>query len=156
MFQGTGVVITSDGKRHLGSAIGSHSFVECYVEEKISEWKRELEHLSEIAKTQPQAAYAALTHGLTSKWTYLARTTPNTDTLFKPLEGITRHKLLPSITGQDAFNDTLRDLIALPAHLGVLGIINPSKRSTTHQDTVGPQRYEHQTTELTSHGVYFF
>ena len=86
MFQGTGVVVTPEGKRHLGSAIGSHSFVGCYVEGKVSEsGKRELERLSEIALTQPQAAYAALTHGLVSKWTYLARTTPNIDDLLKPL-----------------------------------------------------------------------
>ena len=26
--------------------------------------------LSDVAKTEPQAAYAALTHGLTAKWTY--------------------------------------------------------------------------------------
>ena len=74
-FQGTGVVITSEGQRHLGSAIGTRSFVECYVEGKISEWMTELESLSTIAMTQPQAAYAAPTHGLMSKWTYLARTT---------------------------------------------------------------------------------
>lgn len=132
LFQDTGVVVTHDGKRHLGSAIGSHSFVENYVEEKVTEWKREVERLSEIAMTQPQAAYAALTHGLVSKWTYLARTTPNIDTLLKPLEEVIRHKLLPAITGQKAFSDNLRDLMALPAHLGGLGIINPSHKSTTY------------------------
>ena len=94
LFQGTGVVITPEGKRHLGSAIGSHSFVESYVEGKVSEWKRELEHLSEIAMTQPQAAYATLTHGLVSKWTYLARTTPNIDALLKSREEVIRRKLL--------------------------------------------------------------
>jgi len=102
MFQGTGVVITPKGKRHLGSAIGSRSFVEYYVEGKVSEWKRELERLSEIARTQPQAAYAALTHGLVSKWTYLARTTPNIDGLLEPLKEVIRHKFLPAITGQNA------------------------------------------------------
>ena len=101
LFQGTGVIITPEGKR---SAIGSHSFVESYVEGKVSEWKRELERLSEIATTQPQAAYAALTHGLVSKWTYLARTTPNIDALLEPLEEAIRHKLLP---GQSAFSNTI-------------------------------------------------
>ena len=89
-------------------------------------------HLSEIAMTQPQAVYAALTHGLASKWTYLARTTPNIDILLAPLKQVIRHKLLPAITGQSAFSDTLRDLMALPAHLGGLGIIDPSHKCITH------------------------
>ena len=62
-IQGTGVAITSEGKIHLRSAIGSQSFMECYVKKKVSGWKREIERLSEIAKTQPQAAYAAFIHG---------------------------------------------------------------------------------------------
>ena len=32
-FQDTGVVVTLEGKRHLGLAIGTCSFVENYVEE---------------------------------------------------------------------------------------------------------------------------
>ena len=131
-FQDTGVVITSEGKRHLGSAVGTRSFVECYVEGKIFEWMTELESLSKIAVTQPQAAYAALTHGLMSKWTYLARTTPNIGTLLEPLEEVIRHRLLPAITGQKALSDTLRDLMALPARLGGIGVGNPSRRNATH------------------------
>ena len=131
MFQGTEVVITYKGKRHLGSAIRSCSFVECYVEEKVSECKRGLEHISEISMTRPQAGYAAFTHKLMRKWTYLARTTLNIDTMLKSLEGVIRHKLLPAITGQSALSDTHHDLIALPAHLGGFGIINPLHRNTT-------------------------
>jgi hypothetical protein len=70
------VKISQEGKRHLGSPIGTRSFVENYVEEKVSTWKEELERLSDIAMSQPQAAYAAFTHGFKRKWTYLARTTP--------------------------------------------------------------------------------
>ena len=35
----------------------------------------EVEKLSKITKTQPHAAYAAFTHGLSSKWNYLLRVT---------------------------------------------------------------------------------
>lgn len=69
LFQGMGVSITVEGKRHLGAAIGTNSFVESYVQRKVSEWVVELERLSSIAVTQPHAAYAAFTHGQTSKWT---------------------------------------------------------------------------------------
>ena len=87
LFQGTGVSITEEGRRHLGAAIGTRSFVEGYVHHKVSNWVQEVERLSSIAATQPHAAYAAFTHGLTSKWTYLARTIPNLEELFKPLAG---------------------------------------------------------------------
>jgi hypothetical protein len=86
LFQDTGVKISQEGKRHLGSAIGTRSFVENYVEEKVLTWKEELERLSDIAMSQPQAAYAAFMHGFKSKWTYLARTTPNIDILLASLE----------------------------------------------------------------------
>ena len=82
LFQGTGVSITVAGKRHLGAAIGTHSFVENYVQRKVSGWVREVEQLSSIVTTQPHAAYAAFTHGLTSKWT---RTIPDIKDLFQPL-----------------------------------------------------------------------
>ena len=83
IFEGTGVAITTEGKRHLGAAIGTSIFVESYVQQKVSEWVHEME-TSSIAITQPHAAYAALTHGLSSRWTYLARTIPNIADLFKP------------------------------------------------------------------------
>ena len=35
----------------------------------------EVEKLSKIAETQPHAAYAAFTHGLSSKWSYHSRVT---------------------------------------------------------------------------------
>jgi hypothetical protein len=111
----------------LGSAIGTCSFVENYVEEKVSTWKEELERLSDIAMSQ--AAYAAFTHGFKSKWTYLAQTTLNIDILLEPLEDILRCKFLPAITGQNVFDDNLRNLMGLPARLGGLGIIDLPKKA---------------------------
>ena len=135
LFQGTGVSITVEGKRHLGAAIGTSSFVENYVRRKVSGWVREVERLSRIATTQPHAAYAAFTHGLISKWTYLARTVPDIEDMFQPLEDAIRQQFLPSLTGQAAFSDADRDLMALPVCLGGLGIINPSCQSTAHNNT---------------------
>ncbi|MDA8031675.1 MAG: hypothetical protein MPK62_11245, partial [Alphaproteobacteria bacterium] len=58
--------ITVEGQRHLGAALGTLSFTETFVTGKVSKWVRELKQLTEIASTKPQAAYAALTHGLVS------------------------------------------------------------------------------------------
>ena len=98
-FQGTNVAITSEGRKLLGAAIGTPSFIDAYVQQKVAEWTQEVEQLSNIATTQPHAAYSAFTHGLISKWTYLSRTTPDIENHMKPLEDAIRQKLLPSITG---------------------------------------------------------
>ena len=132
VFQGTGISITEEGKRHLGAALGTQGFVESYVQQKVSEWVKAIEHLSTIAETQPHAAYAAFTHGLMSKWTYISRTITNIDHLFTPLEEVIRKKFLTSLTGQNAFSDNIRDLLALPVRLGGLGITNPAASTTAH------------------------
>ena len=100
--------------------------MDTFIQQKVAGWVRELEQLSSIAITQPQATYAALTHSLIHKWTYLARTVPNIGDLLKPLEDVIRQLLLPSITDQNALSDNERDLMALPARLGGLGIADPS------------------------------
>ena len=76
-FEGTNVNITITGRMHLGVPIGSKEFVDDVLSEKVDEWISEIKNLSEIANTQPHAAYAALLHGFTSKWLYLSRTLPN-------------------------------------------------------------------------------
>ena len=73
-FEGTGISITSDGKRHLGAALGSPSFVASFVEKQVTSWIKELQQLSDISVTHPQAAF---THGFIGKWNFLMRCTPN-------------------------------------------------------------------------------
>ena len=131
-FQGTNVAITSEGRKLLGAALGTPSFVDIYVQQKVTEWTQEVEQLSNIAISQPHAAYSAFTHGLISKWTYLSRTVPDIENHMKPLEEAIRQKLHPSITGQNAFNDLDRQLLALPVRHWGLGIIDPSKQSDLH------------------------
>ena len=53
------------------------------------------------------------------------RTIPNIGHLLKPLEDVIRLKLIPSLTGQAPPNDSIRDLLALPARLGGIAISNP-------------------------------
>ena len=75
IFKGTGIVISTEGERYLGGAIGTSSFIRCYVKRKVECWVNEMEKLSKIAETQPHVAYAAYTHGLSHKWNYLFRVT---------------------------------------------------------------------------------
>ena len=85
--------------------------------------------MSSIALTQPHAAYAAFTHGLKHRLTYLIRTIPDIESLLQPLEDAIRHKFLPSLTGQTALSNDTRDILALPVQHGGLGIINPTRNS---------------------------
>ena len=77
-FGDTKVKITSEGRPHLGAPLGCPEYVSCFITKKIQQWAKGLKLLSAIASTQPHAAYAAYTHGLTSKWSYLTRTVPST------------------------------------------------------------------------------
>ena len=88
IFAYLGVQITVDGRRHLGAVLGTSSFAETYVRDKVQEWVGEVTRLSSNASSQLQAAYAALTRGLytCSKWMFLMRTVQHTGHLFQPLE----------------------------------------------------------------------
>ena len=73
LFQNTGIKITSDGARYLGTAIGSSAFKEDYGKSRVENWVCEVERLAVIAWTQPQTTYSAFTSGLRGKWTFLCR-----------------------------------------------------------------------------------
>ena len=126
IFNNTGVNITTDGKFHLGGALGTPDFTKSYVLQKVDLWMQELNNLVACALTQPHAAYAAFTHGMTSKWLYVMRTIPNIGHLLQPLEDIIRQKLIPALTGRPPPNDLVRALLALPARLGGMGLLNPT------------------------------
>ena len=129
IFQNTGVNITVEGKPHLGGALGSTQFIETFVLQKVHIWKQELNQLVVCASTQPHAAFAAFTHGVTSKWLYTMRTIPNISHLLQPLEDIIRQKLIPALTGLPPPNNKERDLLSLPTHLGGMGLLNPTSIS---------------------------
>ena len=133
VFAGTEIQIETNGTRHLGatlgeretrSSVGKKCFVEDYVQKKIQKWTNDLRTLSAFALSEPQAAYAAFTHGLKGKWNFLQRTVPQTSHFFQPLEDLIRNTFLPQLTGR-AISPLERDVLALPARDGGLGIPNP-------------------------------
>ena len=125
VFAETGITITTHGKRHLGAAIGSSEFAEEYVRGKVDEWTEEVEKLATIAVSQPQAAHAAFVHGIKNKWTYLSRTIPQCGRYLQPLEDAIHQKLVPALTGRPPCSEVERALLALPARLGGMGVVNP-------------------------------
>ena len=61
IFKGDGIKITDQGKRLLGSVIGTESFREQYIKNKVESWVQDLQSLSQYAQDDPQAAYSAFT-----------------------------------------------------------------------------------------------
>ena len=132
-FEGTGVIITSVGKRHLGAAIGTDDFVEDYVKGKVQSWVREVEQLAQFAQSHPHAAFAAFTHGLVGRWVYLCRVLPMPEHLLQPLEHAIQNLFLPALTGQPPCNEQVRQLLAQPTRLGGLGVIDPTTLPSQHR-----------------------
>ena len=122
-FADTGVRVTSEGRPYLGAALGTEEYMQVFDQL----WTGELAWLATIACSQSHATHAAFTHGMTSKWTYLTRTMPGTGPCLAPPETIIKTKLIPALTGRPPPDDTERDLLALPARLGGIALVNPSK-----------------------------
>lgn len=57
------------------------------------------------------------------------RTTPNISQLLQPIEDVIRTMLIPTLTARPPPNDIERRLLALPARLGGITIINPVETS---------------------------
>ena len=121
-FQGTHIQITATGERHLGAVIGSKEYRAEYCKNKIQDWIEEINVLSEVAVTEPQAAYACFVSGYQHKFTYYIRTIPEIEEYLQPLEEVIRHRFLPAITGGHIVTDQERQLISLPPRFGGLGI----------------------------------
>ena len=131
-FSSSGIKISCEGARYLGTPLGTAEYMNKFADKKVSEWQAAVESLSSIATSQPHAAYSALTHGLSSQWLFLQRTIPNLAPLLEPLESTISEVFIPALTGRRGCSDSERDLFALPARLGGLGITNPSL-SANHQ-----------------------
>ena len=77
IFKGDGIKITDQGERLLGSVIGTESFREQYIKNKVESWVKDLQSLSMYAQDDPQAAFSAFTKGLSFRWTHFQRTVPD-------------------------------------------------------------------------------
>ena len=130
LFSDHNITIVTNGAQVLGSPVGTPEFIDQWINNKVQSWVDEIQCLATISLSQPQSAYSALTHGVMNRWTYVFRTCPDINKHLLPLEDAIRTVLLPSITGQDAPNSTLRELFTLPCRLGGLNIPNPVSVST--------------------------
>lgn len=131
-FEELGISIVT-GNRFLGGYIGDKAGKEEYVHNKVVKWVNSIERLGVISKSQPQAAYAALTKSLQNQWIYLQRVTSNCDELLVPIQNAIV-KFLPALFGGD-ITDTEQHLFSLPTRIGGLGINNTTTTSKTMYDS---------------------
>ena len=134
MFAGTGINITTEGRKHLGAALGSRSYLEQYVGGKVEDWVGEVTRSAEFARSQPQASYSAFTLGLRHRWTYFMRTVPDIENLLQPLQRAISDVLIPSLIARNC-PEAERNLVALPVRMGGLGLINPSDSADAEYST---------------------
>ena len=96
-------------------------------------WLKELAQLTDIAKSEPHAAYSAYVFAFKSKFNYLLRTVSGISELLKPLDVAVDNFLKVLFQGRD-FSLLERKMFSLPAKLGGLGIDVPSSMSQTQYD----------------------
>ena len=88
IFGDTNIKISTEGRRHLGSVIGSKQFSENYISSLITQWCEEITELFLIAKTHPQAAYYAFTSSYKHKFIFFMRTIENVENFMLPLDKV--------------------------------------------------------------------
>ena len=122
-FAGTGIEVTVDGSPYLGGAVGSADFCRRRQRKQAEGWISQIEVLSGMAVTQPQAAYAVFTQGLSSQWLYAFRCLPWESGMLEQMDDIINSKFIPAITGHQFPADGLvRELLSFPVRDGGLAI----------------------------------
>ena len=114
LFGLAGINITTEGRPVLGAPCGEEEYCRSFCSSSVMPWVSKVTKLAKFAKTQPHAAFAAFTHGLSSEWTYMSRSVPSLEDHLQPLEDVNRRDFLPSLTGRAA-SDLERNLLSLPA-----------------------------------------
>ena len=104
---------TEDGKRLLGTVIGSIKYRRNYVTQKVNILLDESEILCDIARIEPQAAYSCFVSGYKHKLTYVMRTIPNISHRLEKIDELILKKFIPAITGCIYVNPDKRYLLSL-------------------------------------------
>ena len=120
------VNVTIEGRKFLGSFIGTKEATCDFIIGKIEEWEKYIIALAKIAEYEPQLAYSAYIYGTSRRWQFVSRTTPGISESMKSLENLIRNKLMPTILGGRDINDEMRLILNLPARMGGMGFLNPS------------------------------
>lgn len=133
IFGDTGIRLLEGGVQYLGSNIGEQTDRDAFLVKKIEKWCGELHSLAKIAESEPHAAYAALTHGLRGRWTYIFRTLQIPPDFLVPLE-MAIGDVTKAVTGRLELGEEELTMLRLPARLGGIGL--PDVRAIANNEHV--------------------
>ena len=90
----------------------------------------DIDDISKTATREPQVAYAAYIYGLSKRWNYVCRTTPNIAAQLRKLEYKIQETFIPAILDRVfSCTEKCRKIFALPAREGGLSIYDISETS---------------------------
>ena len=124
VFEETGVVITVEGAKYLGTPLGSKKYENQFLTNRGDKIGKQLEKQSGIASIHSQAAYAGFTFGFRNKWNFLARTVDTFSDHVHCLDETIENQFIPALMGHPC-NTNLHDILRLPCRLVGLDIQNP-------------------------------
>ena len=125
LFDGTGVSVTTDGLRYLGSPIGSDEYTGKYARSSEAQWSANVKACADVAESQPHAAYHVFVSALQRQWSYALRVTEFPDGGLSALDEIIDKAFIPALLGHGEGHQA-RQLLALPVRNGGLGLPVPS------------------------------
>ena len=103
-----GINVTDQGYKYLGSYIGSEASQAQYVNTQVNEWIDDVNALAKIAKTEPQCAYSAYVYGMSKRWVFICRTTPNVNQQTRRLGLHISITLIPAIISLEKVTSPIR------------------------------------------------
>ena len=99
LFDGTGVSVTTDGLKYLGSPIGSDEYIGKYARYSEAQWSANVKACADVAESQPHAAYYVFVSALQRQWSYALRLTEFPDGGLSVLEDILDRAFIPALLG---------------------------------------------------------
>ena len=94
------------------------------------------EKLANHSKVSPQNVYKSFTNGLQHKLTFIARTTPNADSLLREAEKIIDKNLITSMLNHPSYNHKYRKVFSLPLKEGGLSILVSEDRANEYERSI--------------------
>ena len=136
LFDGTGVSVTTDGLRYLGSPIGSDEYTGKYARSSEAQWSANVKACADVAESQPHAAYHVFVSALQRQWSYALRVTEFPDGGLSALDDIIDKAFIPALLGHGEGHQA-RQLLALPVRNG--GLCLPVPSSVAPEDFAASQ-----------------
>ena len=120
MFSSYDVQVVT-GRKFLGGFIGKSEDKELWLEKKVAQWSKSVQHLTHAAKSFPHEAYTALSKSLQNEWRYILRVTQDTESLFSSLAETIKNSFLPAMSSLD-LDEIEKSLMCKPARFNGMGI----------------------------------